>query len=822
MLTITEIPCNIPGPARVGLLSVSMKHGFALGLLLLLSLPAPAAIDFSHQIVPILRQHCADCHLGDKKKGSLSLNTRKSLLDGSENGEVVALGHADKSLLIELLTSTDKDKRMPPKGGRVPPEQIELLKQWINEGAPWEDGFTFGKSAYEPPLKPRAVTLPKAIDGREHPVDRILDTVMAAQKRQRPAPLGDAAFIHRVSMDLVGLLPDPDEVDAFVADPSLDKRDRLVVGLLARDVDYAEHWLSFWNDLLRNDYVGTGYTDGGRKAITNWLYQSLVANKPYDQFTRELVAPQGADSEGFSYGIKWRGSVNASQVREVQFSQSISQIFLGINMKCASCHDSFIDRWKLADAYGLAAIYSDHPLEINRCDKPVGKVANAAWIFPELGQIDPAAPQPQRLKQLAALMTHKDNGRFTRTLVNRLWLRLMGRGIVHPVDAMHTAPWNADLLDFLAERFRTDGYDIKKMLAFITASQAYQSVSTTSREAPDAAHFVYTGPVARRLTAEQFVDAVWHLTGTGPKAPHASILRGKPDPAARPTAKWIWSGPQASGAAGETITVRKRLKLAEAPVAAKAVITADNEYQLFVNNRLIGSDANLATAETYAVNANLRKGDNTIMIVVKNGGSAPNPAGVWFEAQLRSAHGTRQTVVTDSTWEWTPAKPDDKGKFASPPKDWAPAAEAANQHLWDSQTAKSLQIAVSQSASGVPSYVRASLVTSDLLMRALGRPNREQIVTVRPDNLTTLEAIDLENGNILAGLLKSGAATLLAQHPGTSEELIQTTFKRALSRPPNKNELAIMLEVLGLRPTPQSLEDMLWSVLLLPEFQFLR
>ncbi len=797
-----------------------MKHGFALGFLLLLGLPASAAIDFSHQIVPILREHCADCHLGDKKKGSFSMNTRKSLLEGSENGEVVALGKAEKSLIVEVLTSTDKDKRMPPKGERVPQGQIELLKQWINEGAAWEDGFTFGKSAYEPPLKPRVVSLPPAMDGREHPIDRILDKVMAVQKTPRPAPLGDAAFIRRVSMDLIGLLPEPAEIDAFVADASPGKRDRLIASLLGRDVDYAEHWLSFWNDLLRNDYVGTGYTDGGRKAITNWLYQSLVSNKPYDQFTRELVAPQSADSEGFSYGIKWRGSVNASQVREIQFAQSISQIFLGINMKCASCHDSFIDRWKLDEAYGLAAIYSDHPLEINRCDKPIGKTAKAAWIFPELGQIDADAPQPQRLKQLGALMTHKDNGRFTRTMVNRLWQRLMGRGIVHPVDAMHTAPWNADLLDTLAERFRLDGYDLKKMLTFIASSQAYQSASSTAKEAPDAAHFVYTGPIAKRLTAEQFVDAVWHLTGTGPKAPHASILRGKPDPSARPEAKWIWSNAEAMAPAGATITVRKRLKLAETPVAAKGIITADNEYQLFVNSRLVGSDANLATAEAYALG--LKKGDNTIMIVVKNGGAGPNPAAVWFEAQLRFASGPTQTVITDNTWEWTPAKPDAKGKFDSPPKDWQTAVEAANQHVWDDQTAKSLQLAVSQSARGVPSYVRASLVTSDLLLRVLGRPNREQIVTVRPDNLTTLEAIDLENGNILAGLLKSGAATLLAGHPGSSEELIQTTFKRALSRPPSEEERGIMLEVLGPRPTAQSVEDMLWSVLMLPEFQFLR
>src|SRR5688572_5704291 len=110
-----------------------------------------AGIDFAHQIVPVLREHCADCHLGDKKKGGFSMNTRADLLAGSENGGVLALGKAEGHLLIDLLTTKDKDSQMPPKGPRVPQEKIALLQQWIAEGAPWEDGFTFGKSAYEPP-----------------------------------------------------------------------------------------------------------------------------------------------------------------------------------------------------------------------------------------------------------------------------------------------------------------------------------------------------------------------------------------------------------------------------------------------------------------------------------------------------------------------------------------------------------------------------------------------------------------------------------------------------------------------------------------------
>jgi len=189
-----------------------------------------------------------------------------------------------------------------------------------------------------------------------------------------------------------------------------------VKDLLSRDREYAEHWLTFWNDALRNDYSGVGYITKGRKQITGWLYQSLLENKPYDEFTRELISPS-PEAEGFINGIKWRGRVNASQVREVQFSQNVSQVFLGINMKCASCHDSFINSWKLKDAYGLAAIVAEEPLEMHRCDKPTEEMAEAAFLYPELGTIDPKAPREERLQQFAELLTHPENGRFTRTIV---------------------------------------------------------------------------------------------------------------------------------------------------------------------------------------------------------------------------------------------------------------------------------------------------------------------------------------------------------------------------------------------------------------------
>jgi mono/diheme cytochrome c family protein len=788
---------------------------------------APAKVDFSHQIVPILREHCGECHTGDKKKGSFSMNDRASLLAGGESGKAVLPGNSAKSPLIAAITSKDPEKQMPPKGTRLSPEKVKLLRDWIDAGAVWEEGFAFKKPAYEPPLKPRRPTLPPVVAGRTNPVDRILDADLAKRKAVPPKPVDDATFARRAHLDLVGLLPEPEALAKFLADKSADKRAALVRSLLTHDTAYAEHWLTFWNDLLRNDYSGTGFITGGRKQITKWLYRALVENRPYDQFARELIA-YTPDSEGFAAGIKWRGDVSAGATTEIQFAQSVGQSFLGINLKCASCHDSFIDRWKLEEAYGLAAIYATGKLELHRCDKPVGKTAQASWLFPELGQVDAKAPQPERLKQLAALMTHPENGRFTRTIVNRLWHRLMGRGIVHPTDAMQSEPWNHDLLDFLATHLAENKFDLKKTLELIATSAAYQSHAQILGKDADEQAYAYAGPRAKRLTAEQFVDTVWQITGTAPTRFDAQIVRGKPSTEAveamKLTGQWIWSHADAGNAkAGETFTARKKFTLKSAPVRAGAVATADNEFKLYINGALVASGDNWENPEAIALETKLKAGANDIVLVAKNGGSGPNPAGVIFEARIKLADGSTETIGTDPTWETLKSPPDAKGKFKSEPAAAEGNAVAvANSALWNVKVGKQLATQLAQAATSTQPMVRASLLKNDFLMRALGRPHREQIVSVRPADLNTLEAIDLNNGQTLATRLEQGASRLLAKPWPSSDALAQWLYQFALARTPTPAELSLAREVLGEKPTSQGVQDLLWAVLMLPEFQLVR
>ncbi len=601
--------------------------------------------DFIHDVVPILKKHCAECHTAGKHKGGFTMNTREELMKENDDGFVLIPGDASNSLLVDLITTDDEDLRMPPKGKGLVDKEVAVISAWINAGAKWDPTFTFEKKTYEPPLAPRRPELPAAKKGREHPIDRILDAHLTKEKSSASSPIDDEGFVRRIHLDIVGLLPTREVTESFVADPSPDKRAKIIASLLANNEAYTGHWLTFWNDLLRNDYAGTGYIDGGRKQISQWLYKSLLENKPYNRFAAELIAPVKG-SEGFAHGIKWRGEVSAGQTVPIQYAQSVGQTFLGINLKCASCHDSFTDRWKLTDSYGLAAAFSNEKIEIARCDKPTGKIAEPYWLFPELGKIDASKPVNERLAQVAKLTTMPQNGRFSRTIVNRLWHRLMGRGIVHPVDAMGSEPWNADLLDHLATYLVDNGYDLKKTIAHITSSHAYQSQSQVLAS-DDESKWKYTGPRSKRMTAEQFVDAIWQITGT------------------------------------------------------------------------------------------------------------------------------------------TPAKAD----FAPP----SPIQQ-----------------------------VRASLMKSNLLMRSLGRPNREQIVTSRPNDLTTLEAMDLNNGGILTQLLEKGAQHLLAKNNNDSKLIANDIFLQALSRKPTAEEAQIIRQTLGEKPDPSTVQDLLWSILVLPEFQLVR
>ena len=805
---------------------------------------APSAPpDFAHQIAPTLKQLCGDCHLGDKKKGGFSMNTHPLLLAGSENGPVLDAKKPSAGKLLQVLLSTDPDTVMPPPSKdrqRPKPEQIRLLQAWVETGAPWEEGFSFVKPTYNAPIRPRLPELPAAHDPKENPLDRILRGYYAKHAIQAPAPADDAQFARRVWLDLIGLLPEPEALRSFLADRNPEKRNRLVDSLLARDTEYTEHWLTFWNDLLRNDYGGTGFITGGRKQVSSWLYEALHSNQPYDAMVRELVNPSPA-TEGYAQGITWRGTVSASQTREIQYAQSISQSFLGLNFKCASCHDSFVDHWKLTDAYGLAAIYSEKPIEIARCEKLTGKTAVPAWPFPELGQIDPSAPRETRLQKLAELMTHRDNGWLARTMVNRLWATLLGRGLVHPVDAMGSEPWNEDLLDYQGWAFAESGFNLKAAIRLIATSKAYQA-RVAQRQKDDAtAPYLFQGPRAKRMTAEQYVDALWQLTKTAPKKWDAPVRRGQPRPdllEAKPLhAVWITLPPQPmappaadakpaapSPAAGPLAILQKTVTFNTKPATAAGVLAATPDARLFVNGAEVKApqlQKHRKVAELHLEGV-LKAGENTLVVV----GRDPKAL---LGLEITFGDGSSTQIQTDASWETATGLTEEtfkKGGFSTkaaaiPQEKRLLAIAAAQPADAEWHTARLHKDYVWALQPAPPA--RASLLKADLLMRTLGRPNRDQIVTNRPQDLSTLEALDLSAGARLSELL-SGAAAKMAKDPalGAPNQLVDWLYTAALAREPSPGERAASLEALGEKPTPSSIEDFLWSVFVLPEFQLVR
>ncbi len=613
--------------------------------------PAPAGpIDFDRDIRPILAERCWKCHGQAKHRAGLRLDSREGVLRGGESGPAAVPGASAESLLIQLVSGQDPDRPMPDDGPSLSDADIARLAAWIDQGLSW--GAATATHKYALALRPVEIPVPSSADVSAHPLDRLIDACFREHAIEPPLPVDDRSYARRVFLDVIGLLPTPSELGDFLADTSPDKRARLARRLLADDRRYAEHWLTFWNDALRNDYQGTGYIDGGREQITQWLFDALLTNMPYDRFVSELVNPPGPASAGFAKGIVWRGVVNASQIPPMQAAQNVSQVFLGLNLKCASCHDSFINDWKLADAYGMAAAFADGPLEISRCDRPVGTLARAAFLYPELGAIDADGPRAERFAQLSALLIAKDNGRFTRTIVNRLWARLLGRGLVEPVDEMDNEPWSADVLDWLAADLIEHGYDLKRTLELILTSREYQLPAAPGAEAFDSAA-AFVGPVVRRLTAEQFVDAVRTVTGVWPEKAAAQIRVGG----------------------------------------------AEGPY---------------------------------------------------------------------------------------------------------------------------PGPIRAALLASDPLMAALGRPNREQVVTSRPGAATTLQAIELTNGAVLDALLREGAQRWLAEFPGPPEPLIDALYARALGRPPSADERRLALGLVGSPAQSSGVQDLLWAITMLPEFQLIR
>jgi hypothetical protein len=393
----------------------------------------PAAGDFfASQVRPILEAHCFKCH-GDepaKLKGGLWLRSRAGVLRGGELGKVVDLESPASSLLLKAIGYEDDHLQMPPRG-KLPAEQIAILTRWVERGVPWAG------EEVEPPAELLAAPEPRS-DGRDWwayqpirrpPVPQVRDEswvhnpidafVLAKLEAAglKPAPPADrVALIRRVYFDLIGLPPTPAEVEAFVNDTSPNAYEKLIDRLLLSP-HYGERWGRHWLDLVR--YAETnGYERDGAKPhvwrYRDYVVQSFNEDKPYDQFIREQIAgddltpltDEGIIATGYyRLGIWDDEPADAEQSRFDELDDILattSQVFLGMTINCARCHDHKVDPILQKDYYRLLAFFRDVRGYGEGPAKALGRAASAEHTLTDLAALRRSPQDKQRLQELAA------------------------------------------------------------------------------------------------------------------------------------------------------------------------------------------------------------------------------------------------------------------------------------------------------------------------------------------------------------------------------------------------------------------------------------
>jgi mono/diheme cytochrome c family protein len=540
-------------------LSPHVRIALVLAPLLLTSSPrvcaAEAPVDFDKQVRPLLTRTCFRCHGDEKQRGSLRLDQRDAALQGGDSGKS-AIKPRDPagSVLIQRITATDLKMRMPPKDDpRLSPAEIALLQRWIAEGANWSAGETASPASGKKemvvtdadrqhwafrrlaPIQPPAV---RRADWVRTDVDRF---VLASLEARRLAPAAEAerrTLIRRLTFDLIGLPPTPEEVEAFVHDPAADAYAKLVDRLLASPA-YGERWARHWLDLAR--YADSDGYENDADRPTAYPYRDFVIRAfnrdlPYDRFLRwqlagDELAPDDEDARAAT-GFLAAGPVVVSdtkledELRRYRADElddilgTTMASMLGLTVGCARCHDHKFDPIPTRDYYQLLAAFTtmrrtQHPLPSSKDANRVLGVADPSakaepsWL---LSRGDPqrrkeevplgflsvltrtrtaadylktarAAPGPTSTRQRAALaswLTDVDDGAgalAARVFVNRVWQHHFGEGLVRTPSDFGTQgerPTHPELLDWLAGRFVADGWSVTRLHRLIVTSAVYR------------------------------------------------------------------------------------------------------------------------------------------------------------------------------------------------------------------------------------------------------------------------------------------------------------------------------------------------------------
>lgn len=465
-------------------------------------------------------------------------------------GEIFMHGPGRKQRVVVVAHYGDGSSRDVTREAHLASSNTEAVT--VNEGAVVE-GVRKGESAllvrYEGRFTTAPVTVlnPKAdfqwVDlPQRNFVDELIDAKLKRLRIQPSPPASDAEFLRRVYLDLTGQLPAPEVVPAFLADPAESevKRSR-VIDQLTGSPEYLDFWTLKWGDLLRANRKFMSYK--GVWIFREWIRDSVASNKPYDQFVRELLTARGSTFENPAASF-FRAARDAKEAME-----TTTQLFLGVRMVCAQCHDHPFERWTQNQYYQMAAFFAaigvrpgfqsgEEIIYEKRQENEIRHPKSGMVVQPEfLVPAHPVSISPtagDRRATLVQWLTSPENPFFAKAIVNRIWSYFFGRGIIDPVDDIRSSnpAVNEALLNALAENFVKHGYDLRHLMKTIVSSRAYQSsfVSNAWNE-DDALNFSHQVP--RRLTAEQLADAISLATGSRfefPEVPGDFRAGELPDP----------------------------------------------------------------------------------------------------------------------------------------------------------------------------------------------------------------------------------------------------------------------------------------------------
>jgi len=357
-------------------------------------------------------------------------------------------------------------------------------------------------------------------------IDQQISKVWVDAGVSHAGPSEDAEFLRRASLDIIGVLPSPEEILEFLKDARPGKRAAKIDQLLTRP-EYAHSWAEMWEDVLVG-YDQQSRTDSN-KALYNWLRDEVFAkNLPYDQMVTALLASNGVNTEVGPVNFLLK-LMRKDGMGGVSMASKASKLFMSTQIQCAQCHDHPFDRFTQDDFYGMVAFFArtkskkvdkddqkDKRIELYddaKGEASFGEGKVKKTVSPRfLDEIAPPKDLPRR-EAFVKLLIRPENPNFARSVVNRYWARFFGRGIIDPVDDFSNRfkPSHPELLDRLSKEFVASGYDVAGLIRAIANSRAYQLSSRRPENASNERFFSYSG--TRPLTAEQLFSCLMGALG---------------------------------------------------------------------------------------------------------------------------------------------------------------------------------------------------------------------------------------------------------------------------------------------------------------------